>query len=406
VSVENKDLSGLRIEKSRDEPTKKRDRKRIYLFAALLLALIATFFLMRGCLSPSLKVEVARVAKVYPSQSFSVLNSSGYVVAQRRAAVSSKITSRLTELYVEEGSRVKEGQIIAKLEGRDAEASRDQAKANLNVALHTLEQAQAELIDARRSFERNKELIERGFIARAEFDASEARFRKASAGVEAAEAQVRAARAALRGGEVSVEYALIRAPFDGVVLTKNADVGDIVTPIGAAADARSAVVTMADPDSLQVETDVSEANVQKVQVGQPCEIQLDAIPDDRFAGVVHMIVPTADRTKATVLVKVRFLEMAPRILPEMSAKVSFLSRPLKPGEDKPRTAVPKTALILREGRPVVFVVEDGRVRERSVETGESFGDMVEVVSGVAAGERVASTQTERLKDGRKVEVTE
>ena len=155
--------------------------------------------------------------------------------------------------------------------------------------------------------------------------------------------------AAVEEAKVLVEYANIRAPFDAVVLTKNADIGDIVTPLGAAANAKAAVVTIADMNSLQVEVDVSESNISQVRAGQPCEIRLDAFPDLRFKGVVHMIVPTADRTKASVLVKVAFREMNPRILPEMSAKVAFLSRDILPEEEKPLKAVPASAVITRGG---------------------------------------------------------
>ncbi len=159
---------------------------------------------------------------------------------------------------------------------------------------------------------------------------------------------MKASEAALKGAEVAVEYTLIRAPFDAVVLTKNADVGDIVTPIGAAANAKAAVVTVADMDSLKVEADVSEANLELVRVGQPCEIQLDALPEARFRGRVHMIVPTADRSKATVMVKVGFVDEDPRILPEMSAKVAFLSRPPTAAEKEPRTAVARSAVVEQE----------------------------------------------------------
>jgi RND family efflux transporter MFP subunit len=219
---------------------------------------------------------------------------------------------------------VKEGQIIARLENDDATAARDQAAANLNVAGSTLDQAKAELQDAALSFERDKDLVEKGYIARAEFDSAEARYKKAAAGVAAAEAALKASKAALQGAEVALAYTFIRAPFNAVVLTKNADVGDIVTPLGAAANAKAAVVTIADMDSLRVEADVSESNLELVTVGQPCEILLDALPTSRFRGAVHTAVPTADRSKATVMVKVGFLDRDERILPEMSAKVAFL----------------------------------------------------------------------------------
>jgi RND family efflux transporter MFP subunit len=210
---------------------------------------------------------------------------------------------------------------------------------------------------------------------------------------------VAGAEAALRSAEVAVEYTLIRAPFDAVVLTKNADVGDIVTPLGAAANAKASVVTIADMSSLQVEVDVSESNLSKVKKGQPCEIQLDALPDNRFRGAVHMIVPTADRSKASVMVKVRFLEREPRVLPEMSARVAFLEREVARGEEAPKTAVNPAALVARNGKQAVFVVQDGKAVETMVTLGEKIGDGIEVLDGIGPGETIVVNPPKKLKSG-------
>jgi RND family efflux transporter MFP subunit len=351
-------------------------------------------------------VDIVTISQIYPSQTLSQLNASGYVVAQRKAAVASKVTSRLVELMVEEGSRVKEGQIIARLENEDAIAARDQAEANLNLARANLEGAKAELEEATLDFNRNKELYAREIVAKAQYDTSEARYLRAQASVAAAEAAVKASSAAVQAAKVNLEYTLIRAPFDAVVLTKDADIGDIVTPLGAAANAKAAVVTIADLNSLQVEADVSETNLGLVKVSQPCEIQLDALPDSRFRGIVHTIVPTADRSKATIMVKVRFLDKDPRILPEMRAKVSFLSRPIKPAEQKPRTAVNHSALISHGSDATVFVVEGNRVIEKRVTVGEELGDMIEILEGVKAGERVVVKPPNRLRSGSRIKTAE
>jgi RND family efflux transporter MFP subunit len=224
--------------------------------------------------------------------------------------------------------------------------------------------------------------------------------------VAAAEASIRASTAALESVKVALNDTLIRAPFDAVVLTKDADVGDIITPLGAAANAKAAVVTIADMSSLQVEADVSETNLGVVKVGQPCEIQLDALPDSRFRGVVHMIVPTADRTKATIMVKVRFVDKDPRILPEMRAKVSFLSRPVKQEEEKPRTVVNPAAVVTNDGKSRVFVVQEGKVKVMPVTLGPPLGDMVEVLNGVKSGDRVVVKPSKRLKDGSRIKIAE
>jgi len=401
------DLSRLTIEKS-DRPGQKRRRiKTVYWVAAILLAVVILFLLyLTGRLIPAIAVDAASVSRIYPSQTFSLLNASGYVVAQRKAAVAAKITGRLIALSVEEGSRVKAGEIIARLEGEDARAGRDQAAANLNTARANTAQMRADLHDAALNYRRKKELLKRDVISRAEYDTTEAGYLRAKAAVAASVAAEKAAEAALRGAEAALDYALIRAPFDAVVLTKNADIGDIVTPLGAAANAKAAVVTIADLNSLQVEVDVSESNLALVKTGQPCEIQLDAFPDLRFHGIVHTIVPTADRTKATIMVKVRFVDPDSRILPEMSAKVAFLSRPPQPEEQRLRTTVNASALITRAGRLVAFKIEDDRAREGPIKKGATFGDLVEVIEGRKAGDRVVLTPSSRLRDGSRIKVKE
>jgi len=402
----NEDLSKLKIDKSVRAFRPKKRRKVFYLVGTILILIILGVLYFNGIISPAIPVEIVTVSEIYPSQTLSQLNASGYVVAQRKAAVASKATGRLVALMVEEGSEVKEGQIIAQLENEDAIAARDQAEANLKLARANLEGAKAELQEATLAFDRNTELFARGIIAKAQYDTSEARYLRAQASVAAGEAAVKASLAALQAAKVALEYTLIKAPFDAVVLTKNADIGDIMTPLGAAANAKAAVVTIADLGSLQVEADVSETNLGLVKVGQPCEILLDALPDSRFRGIVHMIVPTADRSKATIMVKVRFLDKDPRILPEMRAKVSFLSRPIKAAEQKPRTAVNRSVLISHGSNSTVFVIEGNRVIEKRVTTGEELGDMIEILEGVKAGERVVLNPPKRLKNGFRVKIAE
>jgi RND family efflux transporter MFP subunit len=402
----DEDLSGLKIDKTGGAFRPALRKKRSVLWMAAAIAVLIAILAAIGVFSPRVEVETATVSQVYPSLTFTLLNASGYVVAQRKASVAPKTTGTLEWLGVEEGSRVRAGEIIARLENRDVTAIRDQAAANLVNARASLEQSRAEFKDAGLSYNRQKELVAQGIVAQADFDAADARYGKARGGVDGATASINAARAALRGAEAAIGYTFIRAPFDAVVLTKNADVGDIVTPIGAAATAKAAVVTIADMGSLQVEADVSEANLEKIRVGQPCEIQLDALPEARFAGALHMIVPTADRSKATVLVKVRFLDKDSRILPEMSAKVAFLQRPVREDEKKPRTAVNPAAVVNRRGKSVLLLIKGERVAETPVTLGNRIGDMVEIVSGVKAGSKVALKPLEKLKDGTKIKTAE
>ncbi|MCG6917366.1 MAG: efflux RND transporter periplasmic adaptor subunit [Deltaproteobacteria bacterium] len=405
MAVDN-DLSKLRIDKERISQRQGKKKRYFFLSAALLLIVLLVILYFKGILKPAVEVQVISVQKIYPAQTFTLLNASGYVVAQRKAAVASKITGRLVFLGVEEGSRVKKGEIIARLENDDVKAALEQAKADVKVVHFNLEQTQAELDDAILDYNRKKELVEKEIIARSQFDVAEARYKKAKAAVAAQQAALRASEAALKEAEVSLEYTIIRAPFDAVVLTKNADIGDIVTPIGAAADAKSAVVTIADMDSLKVEVDVSESDIEEVKVGQPCEIQLDALPNDRFPGVVHMIVPTADRSKASILVKVAFLDKDPRILPEMSAKVAFLSRQVTAEEEKPLTALPGGAVVTRDGETVAFVIKNNRSLETRVHLGRKLDTMVEILNGVEVGDQVVIAPLDKIKNGIKVRVAQ
>jgi len=397
----------LRIERPEGEfrPARSRRWGLILVIACLALGVLAALYVW-GPLRPSQEVAVTVVAKVYPAQAYTVLNASGYVVAQRKAAVSSKSTGRLAFLGVEEGSRVKKGQVLASLENEDLVAARNQAVAQVREAQAGLVSAKAELTEAELQYNRMKTLLQQDLVSRQDYDEAEARYKKAEAGVNSAQARIRTAQAGLAETQASLEYSYIRSPFDGVVTTKYADVGEVVAPFGAAANARAAVVTLADMDSLMVEADVAESNLDKVYQGQPCEISLDAIPDRRFPGKVHMIVPTADRAKATVLTKVKFLEMDDRILPEMSAKVAFLSKPVGVEENRPRLAVSKNALVTRQDRTVAFVVQDSQARKVAVTPGPAMGDLVEIDAGLKEGDRVVLNPPESLEDGDLVTVKE
>lgn len=395
-------IGKLKIDKSAFQRGKGKSKRWVAVMVALLLITLAIVW---GIGRRGVRIELATVSKTFPTQMFTLLNSSGYVVAQRKAAVASKMTGRLEWLGVQEGSKVTGGEVIARLENRDSEALVNQGVAGVQNAKATLNQVKAELEDAGHAFERQKELIRQGIVSRAEFETAESRFKSASAAVAAAGAAVRVAEASLQGARVAYDYSLIRAPFDAVVLTKNADVGDIITPLGAAANAKAAVVTIADLSSLQVEADVSESNLSEVKKGQPCEITLDALPQARFRGVLQTIVPTADRTKASVMVKVRFLDSDPRILPEMSAKVAILSRQATGEDQQSRVTLNPAAIRKVNGRDVVYLLENNHVRLVPVVVGPRLGELVEV-SGVKPGDKVALSPLDKLGDGKKVSLAE
>ena len=401
------DINKLKIDKTQKlTGPSRRKKKPFFIASAIALLFILSFLYVAGIIAPATTIDVTTVAQIYPSQSLSVLNASGYIVAERKAAVASKITGRLVALMVEEGSKVKKGQIIARMESDDVTAAKNQAAANLVNALAALEQAKTDRNIARRENFRYQGLVTDGSVSQSDWDAINTRYKRSEEGVKVAEANVLALKAALEGAKAGLDYTLIRAPFDAVVLTKNADIGDIVTPFAAVATAKAAVVTIADMRSLQVEVDVSETNIVGIRVGQACDIQLDALPAIRFRGEVYTIVPTVDRTKATVLVKVRFLDKDPRMLPDMSAKVSFLSRNLKTEERKPRLAVNGSTLVGKTDQTHVFVLQGNHVQETSVQTGVKRGDMIEIISGLKSGDHVVINPPKGMKNGTKIKIAE
>ncbi|NUN69566.1 MAG: efflux RND transporter periplasmic adaptor subunit [Bacteroidetes bacterium] len=398
------DLSFLKIDRNAPRQEDSSGSRRPLIIGIALVAVVtALFVLFYGSGSSAQSVELGTVALTTQAQESAVLTASGYIVAQRKAAVASKGTGRLEYLGVIEGDRVKQGQIIGRLENSDVEASLGQVRANLNLAKAGLESAKAEMEDAAANFERQKTLFSQASISRAEYDAANARYKRASAAVASADASIKFAEANVRATEVQLEYTLIRAPFDGVVLTKNANVGEVISPFGAAAGSRGAIVSVADMSSLEVEADVSEANIEKIKEGMPCEITLDAYPERRYSGFVNKIVPTADRAKATVLTKVRFKDRDERVLPEMRAKVNFIKEEQKreKKDSAPLISVPASAITTRNGQKVVFVAKGETVTETAVTLGEVLGSRIEVRSGVSPGDKVVLRPSEALTTGTK-----
>ncbi len=354
--------------------------------------LLAAFIVVIGAViwrqSRPIEVQSTPVVTAFPSSLLSTLNASGYVVAQRKAAISTKAQGRLEWLGVAEGSVVKQGQLLARLERQELTAQLAQAKAQVGLA-------QAELDDATREFERSKSLLAKQYISQAAADSAKARFEKARAQQTAASAAQAVAQAAFDQSE-------IRAPFDGVVLTKNANVGDNITPFSSAADSKGAVVTIADMSTLEVEADVSESSLGKIRIGQPVEIGLDALPGERFSGVVVRMVPTIDRAKATRLVKLKFNQIDARILPDMSAKVSFLEKPLSPEQRKPVVGVNQAAVLTTADESAIFVIESERLKRVALpKPVQSMGELV-LVPGLQANQRVVLRPEAGLRDGQSV----
>ena len=392
-------LNQLKIDRGTLKPGKKKRWGR-WLIAALVVV-AGTGLLLKPSKT---EVQVTSVLTSYPSQQYAQLTASGYVVAQRRAAVASKATGRMVLLNVREGSKVKEGDLLAKLDASDVQASIAQAQASIRQAQAGVAQANVELINAEADLKRAQGLRAQGFVSIQALDTASTRVNSARASVVSAQASVAVARAQLKVQQVNQDFTDIRAPFDGVVLVKNANVGDIITPFSNAAGTQGAVVTMADMSTLEVEADVSESNLAKAKIGQPVEITLDALPDSRFRGSVVGIVPTVDRAKATVMTKIRFEKLDPRILPEMSAKVTILSQAATDADQKPVLALNPKAIAERDGKKIVFRIKDDTVEAVNVQTGRKIGDNLEVTGALKSGDKLVLSPSDKLAAGAKIAV--
>ena len=387
------DLSRLRIDRGDDPPP-----RRVLTRAGWLIALLAVVVLGGAAwllLAPhAVDVEVATAeATGGGSLSSAGITANGYVVARTKASVSAKVPGRMAYLGVSEGSHVKRGQIIARLESADFAAALAAAKA-------TAAQNEAQLEQDRRDLARAKTLREQNVISQTDLE-------NATTKVDATTAAVQAARAQVALAAANLENTNVRAPFDGTVLRKDAEVGEIVAPSSAGGGlTRTAIVTMADLATLEVEVDVNEAYIAQVKNGQGSRITLDAYPDTSFRGAVRQVVPTADRQKATVQVKVSILDRDPRILPEMGAKVEFVRDPNAGAAPivARRVIVPKAAVSSGANGARVWVIEDTKATARTVEVGPEHGDRVEIRSGLSGGESVVLNAPAGLKEGARVRV--
>ena len=319
------------------------------------------------------------------------ISANGYVVARTKASVSSKILGRLAWVGVTEGSQVRTNEVIARLESADYEAAL--LVANANVA-----QLDAQHVQAERDLKRAQSLRAKDLVSDSDLESAQTK-------LDVSVAQANAGRAQAKLAEATLENTRVRAPFEGTVLRKDAEVGEIVAPSSAGGGlTRTAIVTMADLSTLEVEVDVNEAYIAQVVNGQAARITLDAYPDTSFAGRVRQVVPTADRQKATVLVKVSILDRDPRILPEMGAKVVFEAQNAQVAAAPRRVFVPQAALVQSGGRSFVWVMANGVVREQAVDVGPARGDRIEVRQGLMGGESLVLTPPARLKDGSKVKL--
>lgn len=375
------------------------------LVVALAVALAAIWWLSRDAV-PVVSVEVAqRVGTVVVS---SVLDASGYVTARRRATVSSKRTGKVKQVLVEEGMRVEEGQVVAYLDDATEQAQLALSEAQLDSARAALAEIEAQLHEAELQLTRTEELEARRLASAADLDAARANALALAARLEAGRENAKVAQRSLALQRQQLDETTIRAPFKGIVVAKTAQPGEMISPVSAGGGfTRTGICTIVDMDSLEIEVDVNEAYIQRVQPGQPVTAQLDAYPDWQIPGEVIAIVPTADRQKATVKVRVGFLERDERVLPDMGVKVAFMED-TEPGinrvAEQPGVLVPRGAVRTAGGSPYVFVLDGNVARRRDIRVGSVQGQSVQVLAGVASGEKVIIAPPDDLKSGAPVKV--
>jgi len=412
------DLSKLRINRDDPPPAVKRALGRVLWLVAAAVVIIAAVVMIgrRGGGVPVQVVTVTAAAEGGEGAARGggdvAVVANGYVVARTKAAVSAKIPGRLAALNVSEGSQVQKGEIIARLDNADYAAAVGQAEAQLASAKATLIETQSDRDQMQREFVRVRDIRAQNpnLVSPQDVENADSKARQADARVSAQQARVDAAAAGQRVAEANLENTYIRAPFSGTVLRKEAEVGEVVAPSVGGGLTRGAVVTMADLATLEVEVDVNEAYIARIQRDQQARITLDAYPDTAFRGAVRQIIPTADRQRATVQVKVSILDRDPRILTEMGAKVEFLAaaRPAQTGVaqpvERPRIIIPAEAVRSENGRDVVWIVRDGRLQSRDVDAGPVSGNFREIRSGLSGGEQLLVGGVETPRAGQRVKV--
>jgi len=394
-------LDALRIERGAEPNPPKRVLPMAIVVAALVLAAAAIWWSTRP---KATEVRTAAAREVAATDAErTVLNASGYVTARRQATISSKITGKVTEVLVEEGMRVREGQVLARLDDTNVAASLQLARAQLESARTALAETQVRLTEAEQDLRRQSELIAKNVVARADYDHAEADALAYKARLGQQGRDVAVAERTVAIWQQQMDDTVLRAPFAGIVTTKDAQPGEMISPVSAGGGfTRTGICTVVDMESLEIEIDVNEAYINRVEAGQPVVATLDAYPDWKIPCKVIAIIPTADRQKSTVKVRVGFDRLDPRILPEMSVKVAFREA----GEARPASVrtvlVPRSAVRQDGGRDVVMVVQDGRAERRAVVVSSATDEEAALSSGVAAGERVVVGGPKDLSDGATV----
>ncbi|MGD0350593.1 MAG: efflux RND transporter periplasmic adaptor subunit [Verrucomicrobiota bacterium] len=393
-------LDDLRIERSAEQ----KPQSKMWLVAAaavLLLLAGAAIWWHSGSDAMAVRTAVARDAAPAGKGGQTVLNASGYVTARREATVSSKVTGKVMEVLIEEGMKVKEGQILARLDDTNIKAGLEVAQAQLASAKAALAETEAQLKNADQEFQRTTELAKQHIASQSDLDLAESNAKALQAHLAQQKLDVVVAERQVTTWQQQMDDMVIRAPFDGVVTTKDAQPGEMISPVSAGGGyTRTGIGTVVDMNSLEIEIDVNESYINRVEPSQPVEATLDAYPDWKIPCKVIATIPTADRQKSTVKVRVGFDQLDPRILPDMSVKVAF--RGVSGTAAGRAVMVPKSAVQNQDGRDVVFVVRGGRAERRAVTVSDTQGDDSVLSAGVSAGEKIVVAAPAGLNDGTKV----
>lgn len=399
------DLSALKIER---EPLSTGGSRWVKWIALLVVLATAGFAGWRWITRERpIEVEVASVTERAAGTQASVLNASGYVTARRRATVSSKVTGKVIEVNVEEGMAVREGQVLARLDDSSLQAALRLYRAQLEAAKRQIPESEVRLAQARVQLQRQERLRKEGLNTPNDIDNAKAEVDSLVARIESAQEQVKVAESQIAMQQTAIDDTVIRAPFSGVALSKDAQPGEMVSPVSAGGGfTRTGISTIVDMRSLEIEVDVNESYINRVRAGQPVTAVLDAYPDFEIPASVIAVVPTADRQKATVLVRIGFKQLDPRILPDMGVKVTFLREADAAATPTAQsvTLVPQAAVKTDSGTSFVFLVNGQNVERRAVKVGGTDGDRVEVIAGLKGGDRVVIAPPAELSAGDMITV--
>lgn len=366
------------------------------------LVAILVIFIYAGYFTREFTVDVTEVNREYPHQIHTLFNASGRVVVDHVITVMPRTTGQLVKVLVKEGDLVKKGQVIARLESTDAELLKDQSDANLTLANANLEQAMIAYGEAELEHERCKDLYQKGSLPEAEYKASSTALRKAGSAVNVGKATVRAQAAALRGAEVALGYTQVKAPVDGIVLKENAYAGDMVSPLGFSGQENSGIISLVEFSSFAVKAEVPDSKIDLIKKGEPCVIMVDALQNKQLRGEVDAVLPAVDGDKGKAAVILSLIDHDNRILPDMSADVAFLTRPLSPDEINPINVIDRSALVVSRDGHTVFLVKSDHAVEKKVIIGAQFKDKVEIREGLSSGDLVILNPPDGLKKGSKV----